>query len=162
MRPLKLGDLLAVCLILVGSACGSAPPERTVEASAAHGLPATSAWWHLSPTTTTTVAAPPTTVVTSVPPPARRRPATPPARSSTGGGWAALRQCENGGSYTGTSNGYYGAYQFDRGTWGAQQKNHPEIGSWGSASPAQQDAAAGYLYAERGTAPWPVCGRHLR
>jgi hypothetical protein len=161
MRPLRKCGLLVAVLVLVAPACGSSPPQRTVKTAAATGPPSLGRWWHFSPTTTTAPAPPAPVVPSTVPSPRRR--AVSPARPATGGGtgWEALRQCENGGSYAGSSNGYYGAYQFDRGTWGAQQKKHPEIGSWGSASPDQQDAAARYLYSERGTAPWPVCGRHL-
>jgi hypothetical protein len=55
-----------------------------------------------------------------------------------------------------SSNGYCGAYQFDQSTWSS-------IGMSGSpcgASPAMQDAAAQRLYSQRGSQPWPVCGRH--
>lgn len=68
---------------------------------------------------------------------------------------AGIAACESGGDYnavdsTGT---YWGAFQFDAGTW-ASVSDAP----YGSASPAEQDAAAAELYAERGAAPWPVCG----
>jgi transglycosylase-like protein len=55
-----------------------------------------------------------------------------------------------------SSNGYCGAYQFDQQTWSS-------IGMAGSpcgASPAQQDAAAQRLYSQRGSQPWPNCGRY--
>jgi predicted nucleic acid-binding Zn-ribbon protein len=74
------------------------------------------------------------------------------------GGWAALRRCESGGNYqTNTGNGFYGAYQFDLQTWGT-------VGGTGlpsDAPPEEQDARAKALYAQRGSQPWPVCGRHL-
>jgi LysM repeat protein len=74
------------------------------------------------------------------------------------GGWAALRNCESGGNYaTDTGNGYYGAYQFSLQTW--QGLGYSGLPS--SASPATQDAAAQQLYAEDGSAPWPVCGANL-
>lgn len=73
-----------------------------------------------------------------------------------GGSLARIRACESGGNYsTNTGNGYYGAYQFDRQT-------HLSVGGDGNAaddSPAEQDAAAQRLMDQRGTQPWPVCGR---
>lgn len=69
---------------------------------------------------------------------------------------AKLRSCE--GSYTSnTGNGYYGAYQFDRGTWSSVA----DPAKYGNASPAEQDAAARALYVRRGWSPWPVCGAGL-
>lgn len=74
------------------------------------------------------------------------------------GAWAALRNCESNGNYaTDTGNGYYGAYQFSQQTWdGLGLSGLPS-----NASPATQDAAAQQLYAEDGSAPWPVCGAYL-
>ena len=73
-------------------------------------------------------------------------------------GWSQVAQCESGGnSATNTGNGYYGRYQFDRQTW-------QSLGYRGTAnqySAATQTRAAERLYAQRGSAPWPVCGRHL-
>jgi Transglycosylase-like domain/Putative peptidoglycan binding domain len=69
---------------------------------------------------------------------------------------ARIAQCESGGDPTVISpdGTYRGKYQFTRETW-------RELG--GSGDPAQapeatQDAMAAKLYAQRGTAPWPVCG----
>jgi resuscitation-promoting factor RpfA len=72
--------------------------------------------------------------------------------------WARLRQCESGGRYDIVSaNGrYYGAYQFDLGTWRS-------VGGAGlphQASPAEQDFRALYLYRMRGWQPW-TCARTL-
>lgn len=68
---------------------------------------------------------------------------------------AGLRACESGGNYaTNTGNGFYGAYQFDLGTWAS-------VGGSGlpsSAAPAEQDYRAAVLWRARGSAPWPVCG----
>jgi resuscitation-promoting factor RpfB len=65
---------------------------------------------------------------------------------------ARLRSCE--GSYTSnTGNGYYGAYQFDVGTWGG-------YGGYGVASdapPSVQDEKAWETYQRRGWQPWPSC-----
>ncbi|MBP7018321.1 DUF348 domain-containing protein [Candidatus Saccharibacteria bacterium] len=82
-------------------------------------------------------------------------------KSSFGGDFAAalakLRSCE--GSYTSnTGNGYYGAYQFDKGTWAGSA---PAGATWGNATPAQQDQAARNLYVSRGWSPWPSCGANL-
>lgn len=68
---------------------------------------------------------------------------------------AVIRACESGGDYTtNTGNGFYGAYQFDRGTWAS-------VGGSGVASdapPAEQDLRAAMLMARSGSSPWPVCG----
>ncbi len=67
------------------------------------------------------------------------------------GDWLKLRTCESGGNYaTNTGNGYYGAYQFDLGTWAS-------VGGSGvpsDASPATQDALAYKLWQQRGWSPW--------
>jgi peptidoglycan hydrolase-like protein with peptidoglycan-binding domain len=67
-----------------------------------------------------------------------------------------IPQCESGGSPTAVSaDGVYrGKYQFDRTTW-------REMGGTGDpaeATEAEQDRIAAQLLAQRGTAPWPVCG----
>lgn len=65
---------------------------------------------------------------------------------------ARLRSCE--GSYTSnTGNGYYGAYQFDKHTWGG-------FGGYSVASeapPSVQDEKAWQTYKARGWQPWPSC-----
>ncbi|HVU74049.1 MAG TPA: transglycosylase family protein [Mycobacteriales bacterium] len=70
----------------------------------------------------------------------------------------ALRGCESGGNYrTNTGNGFYGAYQFDYGTWRG-------LGYAGVASDApawKQDQAVVRLHAQRGWQPWPACSRYL-
>lgn len=60
-----------------------------------------------------------------------------------------------GPSYS--SNGYCGAYQFDQQTW----RSVGMSGSACGASPAQQDEAAQRLYQQRGSQPWPNCGRYI-
>lgn len=86
-------------------------------------------------------------------------PRVPPAGTATpraGGHLASIRACESGGNYsTSTGNGFYGAYQFDMGTWASVGGS----GNPANASPAEQDRRAQILYARRGAAPWPVCGR---
>ncbi len=91
-------------------------------------------------------------------------PVLPPGPSAEQ--WAALRECESGGSYTVTnpSGKYRGAYQFDRPTWDSVAERHAPylVGvDPAAASPADQDAVAWALYSERGASPWPHCGRHL-
>lgn len=80
------------------------------------------------------------------------------AHSSGGDAFAQLRACESGGDYgINTGNGFYGAYQFDLGTWRS-------VGGSGyphQASPATQDALAATLQSQRGWAPWPACSRSL-
>ncbi len=70
----------------------------------------------------------------------------------TGDIFARIRAREAGGNYaTNTGNGYYGAYQFNLGTWqGVGGSGLPS-----NASPAEQDMRAGMLYAQRGCSPWP-------
>ncbi len=69
---------------------------------------------------------------------------------------AKLRSCE--GAYTSnTGNGYYGAYQFDIGTWGNYQ-GYPHAAA---APPAVQDQKAWETYKARGWQPWPACSAGL-
>lgn len=72
--------------------------------------------------------------------------------------FARLRQCEAGGNYARNSgNGYYGAYQFDIGTWNG-------FGGYARADlapPAVQDQKARDTQARRGWSPWPACARKL-
>ena len=88
--------------------------------------------------------------------PQRVEPAPAPPRG--GGSWGALANCESGGHNDDTGNGFYGYFQFDAGTWRSVS------GLAGVASDYSYDvqlAAAEKLYAERGRAPWPICGRYL-
>ncbi len=80
------------------------------------------------------------------------------ASAASASDFAKLRQCESGGNYKiNTGNGFYGAYQFDRGTWNGL--GYP--GRADQASPATQDEAARKLQAQRGWSPWPACSRGL-
>lgn len=80
------------------------------------------------------------------------------ASAATADDFRRLRQCESGGNYAiNTGNGFYGAYQFDRGTWNGL--GYP--GRADQASPATQDAAAAKLQSQRGWSPWPACSRML-
>ncbi len=72
--------------------------------------------------------------------------------------WAALRMCESGGNYVRNSgNGYYGAYQYNLGTWADFMGYvRPDL-----APPAVQDLKARETEAARGWRPWPACARKL-
>lgn len=71
--------------------------------------------------------------------------------------WYRLRVCESGNNYANnTGNGYYGAYQFDVGTW----RSIGGAGYPNEASPATQDALALRLWQQRGWGPW-ACARTL-
>jgi hypothetical protein len=67
-----------------------------------------------------------------------------------------IAQCESGGDPTAVSaDGMYrGKYQFDRATW----RQRGGTGDPAAAPEAEQDRIAAQLLAQRGTAPWPVCG----
>lgn len=70
----------------------------------------------------------------------------------------ALRGCESTGQYSiATGNGFFGAYQFDLGTWrGLGLDGYPQT------APADlQDAAAAALEQSRGWQPWPACSARL-
>jgi LysM repeat protein len=69
-----------------------------------------------------------------------------------GGILERIRMRESGGNYaTNTGNGYYGAYQFNLGTW----RGVGGTGLPSDATPAEQDMRAQMLYDRRGCSPWP-------
>jgi uncharacterized protein YabE (DUF348 family) len=70
---------------------------------------------------------------------------------------AKLRSCEGGYDSWNNAGPYYGAYQFNRGTWNSVA----DPNKYGNASPAEQDEAARKLYERRGWQPWPHCGANL-
>lgn len=73
---------------------------------------------------------------------------------------ARLRSCE--GSYgSNTGNGYYGAYQFNLGTWRTNAPAGYQNTLPSNAPPAVQDQAAATLYQRRGWQPWPGCTRKM-
>ena len=81
------------------------------------------------------------------------------AAASSGDAAATLQriaQCESGGNPSAVSadGTYRGKYQFDRETWRALGGS----GDPADAPEAEQDRIAAALLAQRGTAPWPVCG----
>ena len=86
-------------------------------------------------------------------------PQTAPVSGGTdaGGELERIAQCESGGNPTAVSPSglYRGKYQFDPQTW----QSLGGTGDPAAAPEAEQDRIAGVLYAQRGAAPWPVCGR---
>jgi hypothetical protein len=77
-----------------------------------------------------------------------------PVTGGAGGDLASIRACESGGNYsTNTGNGYYGAYQFNLGTWQAAGGT----GNPATASPAEQDAVAAAWIAAGNRSAWPNC-----
>ncbi|MBW5424928.1 DUF348 domain-containing protein [Streptomyces sp. BG9H] len=74
--------------------------------------------------------------------------------------WSSLARCESGGrpGAVDPSGTYGGLYQFDTRTWqGLGGTGRPQ-----DASASEQTFRAKKLYVQRGAAPWPHCGRHLR
>ena len=69
----------------------------------------------------------------------------------------AIAACGSGGDPTAVSSDgtYRGKYQFTRSTWAAMGGS----GDPAAAPEAEQDQRAAALLAQRGTAPWPVCGK---
>jgi hypothetical protein len=69
----------------------------------------------------------------------------------------AIAACESGGnpSAVGGGGAFRGKYQFDQATW----ESVGGTGDPASAPVSEQDRLAAKLYAERGSSPWPVCGR---
>jgi hypothetical protein len=69
----------------------------------------------------------------------------------------AAAQCESGGDPGAISSSglYRGKYQFDPQTW----RSVGGSGDPAAAPEAEQDRRAAMLYAQRGSSPWPVCGR---
>jgi len=107
----------------------------------------------IPPITTTTV--PPTTTTTALPP----RVTTTTVVAAQGGSvnWDAIANCESGGDWhINTGNGYYGGLQFDLQTW----QSNGGSGYPHEHSREEQIRVAENLYASRGTAPWPSCGRY--
>jgi uncharacterized protein YabE (DUF348 family) len=112
---------------------------------------------------TTAAAAPKTTApkTTAPPPPPPPVPAPPPPPVATGLNWDAVAQCESGGNWSiNTGNGYYGGLQFSASTW-ISNGGGAYAPTANLATKAQQITIANKLYAARGAAPWPVCGKYL-
>ncbi len=77
------------------------------------------------------------------------------SRAAGGSNLASIRRCESGGNYQAVSSSgkYRGAYQFDQRTW----QSVGGTGDPAAASPAEQDARARQLQAQRGSSPWANC-----
>lgn len=73
---------------------------------------------------------------------------------------ARLRSCE--GAYTSnTGNGYYGAYQFNLGSWRTNAPADYKDTIPSNAPPGIQDLAASTYYQKSGWRPWPACSNKL-
>jgi len=77
--------------------------------------------------------------------------------SAAATGWDAVAQCESGGNAKYNDGQFYGLFNFDRGTWNGTGRS----GTADQYSAAEQQAAAQQLYSQRGSSPWPVCGKYL-
>ena len=115
-----------------------------------------------APPKTTPPPAPPTTAPAPAPTssaPPSTGPSVPP--DTSGLNWDAVAQCESGGNWSiNTGNGYYGGLQFSASTW-ISNGGGVYAPTANLATKAQQIAIANKLYAARGAAPWPTCGKYL-
>ena len=75
--------------------------------------------------------------------------------------WSAVSNCESTQRWHVANPPYFGGLQFDESTWasngGLAYARRPDL-----ATKARQIAVAERLYAARGAAPWPICGRWIR
>jgi len=81
----------------------------------------------------------------------------PPVTQAERSKLSRIAQCESGGNphAVGGGGSYRGLFQFDYGTW-------ESVGGHGDPAQApveEQYRRAAILLRQRGTAPWPVCGR---
>ncbi len=85
--------------------------------------------------------------------PSALAPAAPAPVTASGGSFGAcVRSRESGGNYQVTnSSGHYGAYQFSASTWAAYGGSP---GSFGNASPAEQDQVFANAVAQGGQSNW--------
>jgi peptidoglycan hydrolase CwlO-like protein len=97
----------------------------------------------------------------AAPAPAAYSASPAPATAGGGGGGGgsaldAIARCESGGNPRAVSpdGRYRGKYQFSPSTWQAVGGS----GDPAAASEAEQDRRAAMLYAQQGSAPWPICG----
>lgn len=73
--------------------------------------------------------------------------------------WRAVANCESSGNPRAVNpSNHQGLFQFDIPTWHSVGGRGEPI----NASPAEQFMRAKMLYAQRGSSPWPDCGRFLR
>jgi uncharacterized protein YabE (DUF348 family) len=139
----KVAASVAKTTAKVTTAKVAAAPKATAKTTAA------------APAKTTVAPAPKTT--TPTPPPA-----SAPAPPVTGAlNWDAVAQCESSGNWAiNTGNGYYGGLQFNASTW-ISNGGGVYAPTANLATKAQQIAIATKLYAARGAAPWPTCGKYI-
>ena len=134
-----------------------------------------------SPPTTTTSVVPPVVVVSLIDafaldyaplvPPTTVKPVVAwsghlPPGTATAEQLAMIRECESRGDYEilNPSGKYRGGYQFGQPTWdGVAARHYPHLVGVDPATvtPGEQDAMARALFSERGSQPWPTCGRGL-
>lgn len=157
MRKILLMPILVVIVAVAALVAWGGDSSPRVQRVASASL----AGWGKSaylPTTTTSTSTTSTTQPSPPPPQRTTRKATKSAAPVGGDLWARVRACENRGSYgKGTSPSYFGAYQFSPDTW-ATASSHAQGGSYGSATPAQQEAAKDWLYTHADPyRQWPVC-----
>jgi len=87
------------------------------------------------------------------------RPAIETASVSLSGAWSKVANCESSlNPRAVNSSGHQGLFHFDIQTWHSVGGKGQPI----NASPAEQLRRAKMLYAQRGSEPWPSCGRFLR
>jgi murein DD-endopeptidase MepM/ murein hydrolase activator NlpD len=81
------------------------------------------------------------------------------ARVALSGAWSQVANCESSGNPRAVNpSNHQGLFQFDLQTWRSVGGTGQPI----NASPAEQLKRAKMLYAQRGSEPWPDCGRYLR
>lgn len=81
------------------------------------------------------------------------------SKASLSGGFALIRKCESTNNYAAVNPaGYYGAYQFNQGTWNSTAQAAGRSDLVGvrpdKANPSDQDAMAKKLHSLRGWQPW--------
>jgi len=87
------------------------------------------------------------------------RPTLLRASVSMSGAWQKVANCESSGNPRAVNpSNHQGLFQFDIQTWHSVGGKGQPI----NASPAEQLMRAKMLYAQRGSEPWPDCGRFLR
>lgn len=69
----------------------------------------------------------------------------------------AVHFCESSDIHGNTGNGYYGAFQFDVGTW----QGNGGVGLASDNTWEEQLRIAKLVQSKRGWAPWPSCARQL-
>ncbi|MDX6239184.1 MAG: hypothetical protein QOG10_3999 [Kribbellaceae bacterium] len=81
------------------------------------------------------------------------------ASVSMSSAWHQVANCESSGNPRAVNpSGHQGLFQFDIQTWHSVGGHGQPI----NASPAEQLMRAKMLFAQRGSEPWPDCGRFLR